>query len=274
MNSPPRVPLLSGRLGKILLAEDNIVNQQVLLLRLQQAGFEVLIAANGREAVEVFGEGGIDMILMDLQMPEMDGLRATRLIRSQEKATGSRVPIVAVTANVVEGERQRCVAAGMDDYLSKPVRGKELFETIARLLHLPDVAEALRSHGGHAPKNPSTPSAPSPEEPGWLLVLRSMRFGEEAIRRLVRTFVTTTPERLASLQQAVDLADLEQISLVSHTLEGSLLVFGAQPCAELARRLEQSAREGKVAEAAPLLSSIRLGIQPLLDSMQEFSSGA
>ena len=253
-------------LGRILVAEDNLINQQVLLHRLQRAGFEVLIAANGLEAVEAFGLGGIDLILMDVQMPEMDGLRATRLIRAREKIAGSHVPIVAITANVLEGEFKRCLSAGMDDYLSKPVRGKELFQTITRLLPKPEIVATLQA--------PSESSLASPESPGWLLALRSMRFDEEAIHHLIKTFFTTAPEHLASLQQAVDLADLARIMQVSHTLEGSLLVFGAQRGAELAQRLEESARAGRLADSAPLLSEIRLGIQELLDSMREYSRGA
>jgi signal transduction histidine kinase/DNA-binding response OmpR family regulator len=265
--SPEPGPASRNSVERILLAEDNLVNQQVVLLRLQQAGFEVSIAANGREAVEAFDRGGIDLILMDVQMPEMDGLRATRLIRSREKATGGHIPIVAVTANVLEGERRRCLTAGMDDYLSKPVRSKELFETVARLLHRPDLASPPPAEGDPDRSVATTPSA---EKPDWLLAMQSMNFGEEAIHRLLHAFALTVPERLASLQEAVDLADSARVILLSHTLKGSLVVFGAKHSAELAGRLEQGGREGKLEEAAALLAKIRESVAPLLDSMRAY----
>ena len=263
LSTPPPEPAPRSLSGRILLAEDNLVNQQVMLLRLQQAGFEVSIAANGREAVEAFDRGGIDLILMDVQMPEMDGLRATRLIRSREKAAGGHLPIVAVTANVLEGERRRCLTAGMDDYLSKPVRSKELFETVARLLHRPDIATLPPA------ETDPDPSAPT-GTPDWLRAMRSMNFAEEAIGRLLHAFALTVPERLASLQEAVDLPDPTRVVLLSHTLKGSLVVFGAKSSAELAGRLEQAGREGNLADAAPLLAEIRESIAPLLDSMRAY----
>ncbi len=124
----------------------------------------------------------------------MDGFRATRLIRAREKVTGSHVPIVALNANVVEGERQHCVAAERDDYPSKSMGGKELVSVIARLLHEPGLAATDQAR--------STPSLASPEQPNWLPVLRSMRIDDEAIRGPDQTFITTALERLAALQQA------------------------------------------------------------------------
>jgi signal transduction histidine kinase/DNA-binding response OmpR family regulator len=259
--STPPPPTRRACTGRILLAEDNLVNQQVLLLRLQQAGFEVTIAANGREAVEAFDRGGIDLILMDVQMPEMDGLRATRLIRSREKAGGGHIPIVAVTANVLEGERRRCLTAGMDDYLSKPVRSSELFGTVARLLHRPDLASF-----SHPQDETDAPA----ETPDWRVAMQAMNFAEDAIDRLCHAFTLTVPERLALLQEAVDQADAARVVLSSHTLKGSLVVFGAKQAAELAGRIEQAGREGKLEDATPLLAALREGVAPLLESMRAY----
>src|SRR5262249_43081350 len=111
---------------RVLLVEDNPVNQEVLTLMLERAGHRVSVANHGREALLVLDAESFDVVFMALQMPEMDGLRCTRLIRQREKATGTRVPIVAITANALSGERQRCLQAGMDDYLPKPVRNHEL----------------------------------------------------------------------------------------------------------------------------------------------------
>ena len=121
---------------RILLVEDNCVNQKLVSRILQNAGYEVDIVENGKEAVLVSELLLYDLMLMDIQMPEMDGLEATAAIRLREKATGRHTPIVALTANVMKYDQQTCMEAGMDDYLAKPVRTRVLFETIRRILSL------------------------------------------------------------------------------------------------------------------------------------------
>src|SRR5207253_1585568 len=121
---------------RILLAEDNPVNQVVALRLLEKQGHRVLVAGNGRQAIlalEKTAFQGFDVVLMDVQMPEMDGLAATAAIREMEKGTGAYVPIVAMTAHAMKGDRERCLAAGMDDYLSKPIRAQELFDILEKI---------------------------------------------------------------------------------------------------------------------------------------------
>ncbi|RLA94834.1 MAG: hypothetical protein DRG69_04515, partial [Deltaproteobacteria bacterium] len=125
---------LKGRPLRILLAEDNIVNQKLAVRLLQRQGWEVAVANNGKEAVQMVKEGDFDLILMDVQMPEMDGLEATRLIREMEKGTGKHIPIIALTAHAFEEDRKRCLEAGMDAYTTKPIKIQELFRMIEELL--------------------------------------------------------------------------------------------------------------------------------------------
>jgi len=122
---------------RILVAEDNVVNQQLAVRLLQKRGHQVTVAANGREALDALANGDFDLVLMDVQMPEMGGLEATVAIRQQEEATGRHIPIVALTAHAMKGDEERCLAAGMDAYLSKPVKASELYAAIEKQVGAP-----------------------------------------------------------------------------------------------------------------------------------------
>lgn len=130
----PQSPPNPFRHGTILLAEDNYINQVVTVRILEGQGHRVIVGANGRLALEILERQPVDLVLMDIQMPEMDGFQATKAIREQEAITGAHVPIIALTAHAMQGYRQECLDAGMDDYLSKPVCGKDLLEVVNRTL--------------------------------------------------------------------------------------------------------------------------------------------
>ena len=118
---------------EILVAEDNLINQKLATYMLTNLGHKVVIAANGQDALDKFRAGNFDVILMDVQMPVMDGFEATQLIRAVEKESGKRTPIVALTAHAMKGDRERCLEAGMDDYISKPINNKELTDALTRI---------------------------------------------------------------------------------------------------------------------------------------------
>ena len=119
---------------RVLIAEDNRINLVVTLRMLEKHGFQVLVAKNGREALEILQWETVDLILMDVQMPEMDGLEATRRIRELERKTGAHVPILAMTANALQGDRDKCLGSGMDGYLTKPVQSNQLYQAIEDVL--------------------------------------------------------------------------------------------------------------------------------------------
>jgi CheY-like chemotaxis protein len=142
-------PATSGPRGRVLLAEDNRVNQKVAMTLLARRGYDVVLAENGREAVEAYGRGTFDIVLMDISMPEMDGYEAVGAIRALERQTGHHTPIVAVTAHAMESDREKCIAAGMDDYLTKPINATRLFAAIDGQL-------------GAAAPGAAVPDAPAP----------------------------------------------------------------------------------------------------------------
>ena len=118
----------------ILLVEDNLLNQKVVTFNLRKKNYNVTAVANGKEAVEVYNNNTFDLILMDIMLPEMDGYEITGIIREQEKLTNNHIPIIALTANVLENDREKCLNAGMDDYLAKPFSAKELYEIIEKFI--------------------------------------------------------------------------------------------------------------------------------------------
>src|SRR5262249_44827637 len=201
-----------------------------------------------------------DVVLMDVQMPEMDGLRATRLIRAREKATGGQVPIVAVTANALSGEKERCLAAGMNAYLSKPVRGPELLGVIDHLLG----GEALWP-GGEPPEEV--------DQPDWLASLEGAGFGPEEMRKLAQSFLDTVPGRLALLEQAVARGDADAVRSTAHLLKGSLAVFAARQALESAGELEALGKAGGLGRASGPLTPPRTQGHSLPESLGNFLQG-
>jgi CheY-like chemotaxis protein len=215
----------------VLLAEDNPVNQTLLVCRLEQRGHKVVVAGNGREAVRAWEGQPFDVVLMDVQMPEMDGLEATAQIRAREKSQGRHTPIVALTAHALQGDRERCLAAGMDGYLTKPVRTEELFQ-------------ALRSVA--APSNPE-----AAEDEVLDLVEMEQRVGSDRVLlgRLVELFDQEGPRLLGELRAALAAGDASRLRLATHCLKGMVGTLGGKAASVEAERLEALAAAGEVARA-------------------------
>jgi PAS domain S-box-containing protein len=237
--------------GHVLVAEDNDVNQLVALGWLDAFGYTADVATNGAEAVAMATTTAYDLVLMDLQMPGTDGFTATRAIRDAETG-GRRVPIIAMTASAVDGERDKCLAAGMDDFLTKPVDGEKL-EAVLRA-HVLDAADAADS-AGSAGSADSADSEPLPE----LLDMRRLTeldgMGERAVAlvdRAVRNFVEGFAGTMQALRAAVGSADAGEVRQLTHKLRGSALTLGVMRVAGIAQELEELADLGTV-EGAELL---------------------
>ena len=229
---------------RILLAEDNQVNQKVALRLLERLGHSADVAANGQEVLEALERGRYDVILMDVQMPEMDGLEASRQIGARYEAS-ERPRIIAMTANAMAGDRKRCLDAGMDDYLSKPVRLEDL-DTVLRRCLPSKTADA-------------TNSVPEKElvrlqivDGAALQVLRNGVGQDDPIHfnELFATFLENATELLAVTSRAVKAGDRAALQRAANTLKSTGEAFGAERLSQLCRELEQMGKQGNLGEAA------------------------
>ena len=237
---------------RILLAEDGVINQQVAVRLLEERGHSVEVVNNGRAAVEQVATASFDVVLMDVQMPDMDGLEATAAIRRAETLTGEHIPIVAMTAHAMQGDRDRFLAAGMDGYVAKPVRPHELYA-------------AVEEFGPHAEAG-LLASADVPFE--WDAALESVGGDEAMLRELAEMFFAECPKLLQQIREHIASADGPELRRAAHTLKGSAHVFGAEAAAEAAHRLEEVGREAAFADAAEALALLEDEVARLLPALR------
>ena len=252
-------PAVANFGATVLLAEDNPVNVEVAREFLQALGCRVSVAGNGLEALAAISSSPYDLILMDCQMPIMDGLSATRRIRAVEAETGqTRTPILAVTANAFAEDRTRCLEAGMDDYLSKPYSEKSLLDMLTKWLR-PNSAPALEEHPADETKAHSEQAAGSPVDidRGVIDPLRRQR--PDLFARLIKTYLAYAPKALADLNSAASTLDFEAMKSLAHSLKSSSANLGASALAGHCRRLEQTAAEQQGAESVRLVGAITAG---------------
>jgi PAS domain S-box-containing protein len=254
-----------GRPGmRILLAEDNAVNRLVATRLLEKGGYDVVVAENGREAVDLAGRWDVQLVLMDVQMPEMDGFEATRALREKEKGTGKHLPIVAMTAHAMKGDREKCLAAGMDDYLTKPIRSAQLFKL---LVHY--------ANKGSVPMTMEDEPEPSPESESmqvWDLdkALARVCGDRDLLGELIVIFETEYPKLIAIIRGAVKRGDAETLELNAHELKGAAANFSAGPATDRARELEMMGRNKNLTGAAETLAHLEIEINKLLVEFETF----
>ncbi len=239
----PRVaPAPNTAPARVLLVEDNPVNQKLAVRLLEKLGCQVDVAAHGREGVEMLALRSYDLVFMDCQMPELDGYEATRQIRALETRM-ARVPIIAMTANAMRGDREKCLDAGMDDYVAKPIRTDDLAAMLQRWSdtdRTANRADALSSGESSA------------VEMSPLDQLRSydLRGGSSLVEELCRLFLTDTPTRIAALAEAVARGDAAEIHLIAHTVKGAAWLVGARRMGIVAEGLEHQSGNGVLRQAA------------------------
>lgn len=265
-----------SRPTKILVAEDNEVNRLVAIAMLNQLGFEADITENGRKAFDAFNNQYYDLILMDMQMPEMDGLEATRQIRIQEKnnESNTRIPIIALTANTIEGDRERCLASGMDDYLSKPFSLEELREIM-----LPWLKHACESLPGNQPISSNTTEVTQMSE--YILnqekiidqrILDRIRSLQQPgqtdlICQIIRMYLDSSPHSIEQIKYAIREKDGETLRISAHTLKSSSANIGATRLAELFKMFEDFGRENRINSAEKQLAGLESAYQKVIENL-------
>jgi CheY-like chemotaxis protein/HPt (histidine-containing phosphotransfer) domain-containing protein len=254
---------------RILLAEDHVTNQKLALLMLQRLGYRADVAANGLEVLDALKRQPYDVVLMDVQMPEMDGLEATREVRRRWPGKGGP-RIVAMTANVMKEDRQACLRAGMDDYLGKPIRVAELVSALSKCgPGTESPAQEPTAAASAAPERPVPAGGPAvematPEEgrpaaatldQAALGALRELVGGEPALlAELIDSFLEETPPLVRQIRQSLEAGDAAGLHRAAHTLKSSSRDFGADQLAEWAMELEAMGRAGSLDGAAELVA--------------------
>jgi PAS domain S-box-containing protein len=243
---------------RILVAEDNAVNRELVIRRLQKQGHTAIAVTNGREAVERWEQeaASCDLILMDVQMPETDGFQATAQIREKERNSGKHIPIIALTAHAMKGDRERCLAAGMDAYVAKPIRHQELMDTIEALV----------------PGGPDVrPASPLEKTPSEVLdeaqLVAHLDNDPQLLRDLVDLFLDDCPRLLQDIAVALENRDAKSVQRGAHSLKGSTSNLAATMASEAARELERLAQEGDFARADSVLQELKLQLERLAPAL-------
>jgi len=243
---------------RILVAEDNIVNQRMVLRLLAKLGHKAELVSHGLEALAALEHStDFDLVLMDLQMPEMGGFEATAAIRRQEESTGRHIPVVALTAHAMKGDRERCMAGGMDGYLAKPVQRDELREVIQQLAGGRARADAAVREQGVAG-----------DEAG---LLKRFAGDRKFLRGMVRIFLADAPKRLAEIRRAIEQRDPEALRIAAHTLKGSTANFVGKQAVEAALQMEMMAREQDLTDAEAGYSRLEDEIRRLTEFLKSIS---
>lgn len=286
---------------RLLLAEDSVINQHVIVGLLEQRGHQVTVAEDGVEAVELAQRESFDLVLMDIQMPNMDGYEATRVIRKTEVGIETHLPIIAVSANAMKGDRERCLQAGMDGYVAKPIDPDELYAAVESVP--PSVVNVTSNNGAAKPAVPPTqtaaadvlnqtmdpeasvarvlgdskPSNVDPEgEPDTLIPWDSVRSrlpaGEEIILDLATMLRSQAPKLVDEIRAARDQRDAQSMRRAAHTLKGSVAIFELMEIEQISQTIEDAARSGDLDQADPMLDRLTELIPMLVDELSKVIS--
>ncbi len=261
---------VSARSLHILLAEDQPVNQLLAVRILEKRGHSVMVANNGEEALELLARESFHLVLMDVQMPKMDGFETTRTIRLQEKSSGQHVPIIAMTAYAIKGDRERCLKAGFDEYLSKPIASLSLYAMVEKMLR--SAAPSL----GSISEIPAKPPESDVAIPVWdrSAALARVDGDEGFLRELAALFVENCPRLLAQLAAAIQDLDPIAIAKAAHTIQGNVASLNATASYEQTRLLEEKAKVSELEDIEPLQAELQRRLDAFVEILKRFIAEA
>ncbi|MBM4054236.1 MAG: response regulator [Planctomycetes bacterium] len=263
VEAPPKT-LEIHRPLHILLAEDNEINQKMALRMLEKRGHTVVVAENGRKALEALEGEKFDLVLTDVQMPEMDGLELVKRIRAREREAGGHIPIIAMTAMAIIGDKERCLEAGMDSYVSKPIKQDELFEAIRRLVFLPETENVPSRAAGETEDNADADDGVC----DIALAMSGLGGDEELLKELAVIFLENCPKQMADVKTAISQGNSKAIEKSSHAVKGSVGVFCANLAHNAALKLEIMGRENNLAAITEAYLSLEREIARLTISLK------
>ncbi|MGA9356434.1 MAG: response regulator [Terriglobales bacterium] len=263
----------SSRKFRILVAEDNAVNQAVILRVLRKMGHTPVLAQNGKEALDFATTEQFDVAFMDVQMPEMDGLAATAAIRENERKSGTHLPIIAMTAHAMTGDRERCLAAGMDSYITKPLRFGDIEQTLASLAGpetptQPDVVDQVSARASAKVKEPAGAAFWNRTE-----ALERVMGDENLLEEVCQIFLQESPKLLRRLQAAVSAGDAGEVMRAAHSLKGESSYLSASGVFQAARVLEEMGRRQELSGAAETLAVLERDMAGLLLELEGPTEG-
>ena len=252
---------------RILLAEDGLVNRKVAVSLLQQRGHHVTAVENGQLAVEAFRSGEFDLVLTDIQMPVLDGFAATAAIRELEAGTDQRIPIIAMTAHAMAGDRDRCLNAGMDSYVSKPFRPHELFGAVEQVRPGEKGGAGAGGSRGAAPTAAASSAASRPPAFDADEALKNVGGSRSIFAEMAELFAVECPKQMAEIEAAYAVRDAQAVMRAAHTLKGSVSLFAAATATAAARQIEQLGREGKLEEFPAAWATLEREVGELLAAL-------
>jgi PAS domain S-box-containing protein len=248
---------------KLLLAEDNLINQKVILKILSSAGFNADAVINGSEAVKAYSNNHYDLLLLDIQMPEMDGLEVTSFVRKMDEPK-NKIPIIAITAHALIGDREKCITAGMNEYISKPIRSTELLSLIDKLLKVNSIPEIKKEE--------------NLTEDSTLLLdlnrLKKVSLGDEDFEiELLKDFVIDTQSKLGQMKEMLDEKNFKKLSELAHTLKGSSYTVGATSVGDESLGIELSAKNNDIESCNERFVKLRISVEKTETEIKKYLNG-
>jgi two-component system, sensor histidine kinase and response regulator len=237
----------------ILLAEDNPVNQNLAVRLLEKQGHTVVVVSDGQATLAALAQQAFDLVLMDVQMPVMDGLEATAAIREQEKTTGAHLPIIAITAHAMKGDRERCLAAGMDGYVSKPIKLDDLDAAITRVLS----------------DRPTSMPRASGSPVDLHSVLDAVDGDKALLEEVLEVFLKDYPQGVEALRVAIKAGDAQQTERTAHSLKGAVGIFGLSTAYHLAYELETLGRARHLDGAQAIMEELERALERIATVLAE-----